>query len=109
MTDLVLEAGEVDVDAAALFSQVVVDKAALARHIRRALQGAAQITLRELCERRPLEQGLAELVAYLELAGERFKSMIDETAEDSIAWWGEDRDGEAQVRRARLPRVIYLR
>jgi hypothetical protein len=109
LADLVLEAGEVEVDAAALFSQVVVDKAELARHIRRALQGAAQITLRELCEQRPLEQGLAELLAYLELAGEDFKSMIDEEVEDIIHWWGEDREGREQARQAKLPRVIFVR
>jgi hypothetical protein len=109
LCDQVLAAGEVEMDATALFSQTVVDKLALARHIRRSLQGVSQITLRELCERRPLEQGLAELLAYLELADEDFKSTIDESAEDMISWWGEDRHGEAQARRAHLPRVIYLR
>ena len=109
LIDRVLEAGEMEVDAAALFSQTVVDKAELARHIRRALQLVSQISLRELCEQRPLEQGLAELLAYLELADEVFKSMIDESVEDIICWWGEDRYGEEQARRARLPRVIYLR
>ena len=109
IADLVLEAGDVDVDAAALFSQVVVDKAALSGHIRHALQGAPQVTLRELCERRPLQHGLAELVAYLELAGGGFKSMIDDAAEDVIVWWGTDRDGREQTKQARLPRVIYVR
>jgi hypothetical protein len=108
LIDRVLDSGEVEVDAAALFSQTVVDKAELARHIRRSLQGVSQITLRELCERRPLEQGLAELLAYLELADEGFKSAIDETAEEIITWWGEDREGDQQARRAHLPRVIYL-
>jgi hypothetical protein len=107
--DRVLEASEVELDTAALFSQVVIDKAALCRHVRRALQGAPQVTLRELCERRPLQQGLAELVAYLELAGEQFKSTIDETAEDIVVWWGRGRAGEEQARQARLPRVIFVR
>jgi hypothetical protein len=105
----VLDAGEVELDTAALFSQVVIDKAALSRHIRRALQGAPQVTLCELCERQPLQQGLAELVAYLELAGEGFKSTIDEAAEDTIVWWGVGRDGQEQIRQARLPRVIFVR
>jgi hypothetical protein len=109
LSDRVLEAGEVEVDSAVLFSQAVVDKAAVARHIRRALQAASQITLRELCEQHPLEQGLAELLAYLELADEGFKSTIDENVEDIISWWGEDRKGDQQARRAHLPRVIYLR
>ena len=98
-----------NLDTAVLFSQVVIDKAALSQHIRRALQGAPQVTLRELCERRPLQQGLAELVAYLELAGEGFKSTIDEAAEDLIVWWGVGRDGQEQTKQARLPRVIFVR
>jgi hypothetical protein len=109
IADLVLEAGDVDMDAAALFSQVVVDKAELSRHIRRALQGAPQVTLRELCDQRPLQYGLAELVAYLDLACEGFKSTIDEAAEDIIVWWGEDREGREQTKQAQLPRVIFVR
>jgi hypothetical protein len=109
IADLVLEAGDVEVDAAVLFSQVVVDKSALSRHIRHALQSVPQVTLRELCEGRPLQHGLAELVAYLELAGEGFKSMIDEAAEDIIVWWGTGRDGRKQAKQARLPRVIFVR
>jgi hypothetical protein len=51
IADLALESGEDDeVDAAVLFSQVVVDRAQLARHIRHALQERSQVTLRELCE-----------------------------------------------------------
>jgi len=109
IADRVLESGDVAVDAAALYSQVVVDKAVLARHIRQALQGGAQVTLRELCERRPLEQGLAELVAYLELADERFASTIDEAAQDTIVWYGEDAAGQVCAKRACLPRVIFVR
>jgi hypothetical protein len=109
ITGLVLEAGEVGMDAAALFSQVVVDKAELSRHVRRALQAAPQVTLRELCERWPLQHGLAELVAYLELACDGFKSTIDEAAEDIIVWCGEDREGGEQVKQAQLPRVIFVR
>ena len=109
IVDLVLEAGEVDLDAAKLFSQVYVDKAELSRHVRRALHGAAQVTLRELCERRPLQHGLAELIAYLELGGEDFRSTVDETVEEIISWPGTDPQGREQTKRARLPRVIFVR
>ncbi|WP_308418607.1 DUF3375 family protein [Chitinimonas arctica] len=65
ITDLALQAGEEDIDAQALFDQVVLDKAHLIRHIHHALQDKAQITLSELVATQPLQQGLAELVAYL--------------------------------------------
>jgi hypothetical protein len=110
IVDRVLESGDVEVDAAALYSQIVVDKALLARHIRQALQQSMQVTLRELCERRPLQHGLAELVVYLELADDdQFKGSIDETTQDIIVWQGEDPAGQLRSKQACLPRVIYVR
>ena len=109
IADVTLEAGDGDVDSSALFSQVVIDKAALARHIRQSLQEKSQITLRELCDARPLEQGLAELVAYFQLAGETFKSTVDESVTDVIAWRPAPAMGNERIKRAHIPRVIYMR
>jgi hypothetical protein len=100
-----IAAGDEDLDAAALFSQFVVDKAALAQHVRRSLQQRSQITLPELLAGRPLEQGLAELVAYLSLAAEPGRAVIDDTVQDSVAWVS--RGGRAK--QAQLPRVIFSR
>lgn len=109
IADVALESGESDVDAAALFSQVVIDKAALSRHIRHALQQRSQVSLRELCQEHPLEQGLAELVAYLQLGGEEFKTVVDEEAEEIIAWRDRHADKDEHMKEARLPRVIFVR
>lgn len=108
LADVALQAGDADVDTAALFSQVVVDKAQLARNIRHALQERTQITLGELCAENPLQQGLAELVAYLQLGGDSFKSVVDEEAQEIIVW--RTAGGDAQrLRQARLPRIIFVR
>lgn len=104
-----LEAGDVDVDAGALFSLVVVDKARIERGIRKALQEAAQVTLRELIERQPLRQGLAELVAYLQLGSDAFKTVVDDGTGEEITWQGIDRSGNAATRKAKLPRLIFVR
>jgi len=109
IADVALESGDAEVDAAVLFSQVIVDRAQLARHIRHALQDRSQVTLRALCETRPLEHGLAELVAYLQLADDTFKAVIDETASEVISWHGIGADGEPHLKQARLPRVIFVR
>lgn len=109
IANVALESGEADVDAAALFSQVVIDKAALSRHVRHALQQYSQVSLRELCAARPLEQGLAELVAYLQLAGEEFKTVVDEEASDIIVWQERGTDKGERMKQARLPRVIFVR
>jgi hypothetical protein len=105
IADIALESGEAEVDAGALFSQVVIDKAALARHIRQALQARSQITLRELIDAHPLQHGLAELVTYLQLAADSARTVVDEAVSDPVAWQATD----GQWKRAWLPRVIFVR
>ena len=109
IADVELDVGDEDVDASALFTQVLIDKPRLARHVRNALQTRSQITLRELCELQPLQHGLAELVGYLELAGETFRATVDETVPEPVFWHGARADGEPIVRQARVPRVIFVR
>jgi len=110
IVDIELEEGDEDLDSSALYAQIVVDKIAIASHIRQSLQDKSQISLGELCENRPLSHGLAELIAYLELgaedgSGERFTMLIDEEKMETISW-----TSEAQIqRRAKVPRIIYLR
>ncbi|MES2942184.1 MAG: DUF3375 domain-containing protein [Pseudomonadota bacterium] len=108
-----LEGGDTDLDAAALFSQVRVDKAALSGHIRRSLQTRAQISLTELLQNRPLQQGLGELVAYMQLASEQQNAVVDEAAVETVEWQAadfEDKNEEGKVmRRAKMPRVIFVR
>jgi len=112
IANVALEAGEADMDAAALFSQVRVDKAALSSHIRQSLQTRAQISLAELLQTRPLEQGLGELVAYLQLASDAPNSVVDESTLESVEWQAQDVQDNLHdpvTRRAQLPRVIFVR
>ena len=109
IANLALMAGDEDIDPSALFDQVVVDKARLTRHIRHALQDRAQITLRELVTSQPLQQGLAELVAYLQLSSDAFNAVVDEDTPEAIHWQAEDDRDETVSRTARLPRVIFMR
>ncbi len=114
---LTLEAGEDDVDTARLFDQIVVDKARLRAVLQRALRREAQITLHDLVEAEPLRQGLAELVAYLEMAhaadgavaSDGWRAVVDEGVEETIRWQAGDALGEPVMREARLPRVIFTR
>ena len=109
IADVELESGDAELDAAALFSQVVVDRSRLERQVRHALQDRSQVTLQEVCELHPLEQGLAELVAYLQLAGEGFEATVDENVVESVFWRGAGADDAPVLRRARVPRVIFVR
>lgn len=105
ISDLVMDEGDADVDAAILYSQIVVDRAELTDHVRQALKGQRQVSLAEVVSRYPLRHGLAELVAYLQLAGDWPDTVVDDEVEDQISWEAED----GVVRRARLPRIILLR
>lgn len=109
IADIELESGDADMDAAALYSQIVIDTAQLSRHIRHALQDRSQVTLHELCRMQPLQHGLAELVAYLQLAGDSFKTVVDEETTDIIAWIRAGNDGLEYTKQAHLPRVIFMR
>ena len=109
IADLTLQAGDEDIDAQILFDQIVVDKARLSRHIRHALQERVQITLNELVSSQPLQQGLAELVAYLQLGSDTFTTVVDEDTPEFVNWQAVDSDGQAITRSARLPRVIFMR
>ncbi|MBX9669685.1 MAG: DUF3375 domain-containing protein [Candidatus Obscuribacterales bacterium] len=101
----VQDADESDIDASALFLQSIVDKDALAGHIRRSLQQQNQVTLSDLIASKPLEHGLAELMVYLQLATDSFESVIDEDSTDVTSWFSE----EGKEKTAVIPRVIFVR
>jgi hypothetical protein len=117
LAELALVAFDADIDTSRLFDQFMVDKERLRSAIRRALRRQPQITLRELLDAEPLHQGLAELVAYLELAhagdgddmSDGFRALVDEAVIEPIRWQGRNAAGEAVTREARLPRVIFTR
>jgi hypothetical protein len=73
------------------------------------LQDRAQINLSDLVATQPLQQGLAELVAYLQLGSETFSTVVDEGTLESIRWQAVAADGLELTRSARLPRVIFMR
>jgi hypothetical protein len=101
-----VEAGdESGVDPDALFNQVLVDRARLQGHIREALRGQSQITLAGVIQRHPLQVGLAELVAYLTMAGNQSSASFDENHQDTIHWTDEG----GVYRRAHIARVIFTR
>jgi len=101
----VTDAEATDIDTTALFEHVWVDREKLRARIRRALQSRDQVSLETIVEASPLEQGLAELVAYLGIASDDARAMIDETRETRIAWT----DTDGRRRRAIMPIVIFGR
>lgn len=54
-------------DLGKLFNHLAIDKKKLKQYIHHALEKQNQITLAEIIEQHPLQQGLSELVAYLDI------------------------------------------
>ena len=102
--DQALVEGQADVDTRALFEQFYVDKERLRARLHRALQTRRQISLAELLEAHPLEQGLAELVAWLSLATGEEPGVVDEERLQNVTW----REANGRTRRATLPTVIFV-
>jgi hypothetical protein len=91
---------------------VRVDKAVLAGHVRQLLQTRKQISLAEVVAQRPLNQGLSELMVYLQLASESTHSVVDEGMLDTVEWAVPDTLDAGLppvMRRAQLPRVLFVR
>ena len=104
-----LEAGDEDLDASILYTQIQVDLSRITQHIQKNLQECGQVTLSELTQWQPLQQGLAELVAYLQLGCESFKTVVNEDILEVISWTGNTQLGLTITKRARLPQVIFVR
>lgn len=99
-----IEAGDAALNPDALFDQFHVDKERLRARLRRALQTRRQVSLAELLEAEPIEQGLAELVAWLSLATGDARGVIDEERPQTVRWT----DESGTTREATLPTVVFL-
>lgn len=100
-----LKTGEGAVDLDALYRQKHIDMTLLRRNIRRALETKSQVTLSQLLESCPIENGLAELLAYLHLASQDDRAMIQETETEVVQLTTE----AGVLRRVEMPRVIFVR
>ena len=76
-----LEAGASEGSVEALFNQVYVDKERLRRNIRQLLRDKPGVTLAEVLEAYPLQQGLTELLTYMVLASHENRGFLEGTVE----------------------------
>lgn len=100
-----VDVGEALIAADALYEQVYVDRARLADNVRRSLETFPQAALAAIVDAHPLENGLAELVAYLAIASEDGRHVIDDQHRQTIQWI----DSQGVPRQATLPLVIFHR
>ena len=89
-----------------LYSQHYVDIEILQARISKALQNKQQITLLEMCQYYPLEKGLSELIAYMNIAcQDNSHALIDSEKEVNISWV----NAEGVKKSVRMPAVIFTR
>lgn len=99
----ILVEGVSDSDADVLFNQIYVNKSRLQESLRMALRQQTQISLSELIQLYPLQQGLAELVTWLELATSNKRCVFDEKQNQLISWYDEN----GIHRRASVPLIVF--
>ncbi|MCO4261416.1 DUF3375 domain-containing protein [Pseudarthrobacter sp. MDT3-26] len=103
--DVVVAANDAEVDAGALFSQFHVDTERLKSNIDDVLAGAEQATLGEVAAAHPLSQGLAEIVAYYQLATESDWASINPDESQQLSWQLPD----GSIREATVEQIIFVR
>ncbi|UVJ40587.1 DUF3375 domain-containing protein [Arthrobacter sp. CJ23] len=103
--DDIVTADDGDVDAGALFSQFHVDKERLRSNIDAVLEDAEQATLAEITGAYPLSQGLAEVVAYYQLATDSEWATINPETQQQLSWTLAD----GSTREATIDQIIFAR
>lgn len=103
--DVVVAADDADVDAGALFSQFHVDTERLKSNIDDVLAGTEQATLGDIANAHPLSQGLAEIVAYYQLATESDWASINPDESQQLSWQLPD----GSIREATVEQIIFVR
>jgi len=103
--DSAVEDADEAAEATVLFSQDHIDHARILEQIVGALAHRRQVSLEELLDRHPLDQGLAELMGYFGVSQDGLEVVFDDTARHRVAWYAADGD----LREADAPTVLYVR
>lgn len=106
LNEAVLEVGDSDAPLDSLYQQMYVDERRLLGNIRELLEAREQVSLKEVTVAFPPERGLAEVVAYLNLASrlEGF-AVVDDEMRECVEYSA----SSGEVRRVNAPRVIFVR
>ena len=107
-----------EIDVSILYQQHWVDEEALRKNIHRLLQTRKQVNLLQVLEVHPLQQGLAELIAYLNIASKNTKTVINEDLIETLELNSIDEDTmplsehrllHMKNRIAHIPQIIFTR
>jgi flagellar motility protein MotE (MotC chaperone) len=103
--DSTIAAAEAVADPEQLFAQSHVDQARITAAVLAALGHRRQVSLSELVDGHPVEQGLAEIVAYLGLDADDVAVVFDAERPVELRWTGAD----GEQRYAVMPTALFVR
>lgn len=105
LVSLIETGDEEEIDTSQLFNLTYINTARLQENIEYFLDKKNQVRLKEIIENFPLEEGLAELISYINLAEKDPLALIEETEKDKVVWTGKN----GEQRQARFPGIIFNR
>ena len=100
-----LKQGSAIIEMAALYKQVYVDVAKLRFNIKNALETKNQVSLADIINQFPLENGLAELLAYLNLAFNNKNAAINDFQTETVFYTTKNGKSKQVI----MPQVIFTR
>lgn len=101
----ITEANGDEIDTDKLFNLVYVDETRLRKTIDLALGKQSQVSLAILLDENPLQQGLSELITYLQMAEKDQFAMVNEEEHDKTRW----NDENGVLKEVIFPRIIFCR
>ncbi len=107
LRDVDIALGTADgLDTDLLYKQLHIDPEELRAKIRERLKAETQVTLRQLTDVYPIEKGLAEIIALLNIASKDRKALINEEVLESILVSNKETDKRFEIN---VPQVIFCR
>jgi len=94
------------IDTELLYKQLHIDPEELRRRIRELLKARVQVTLRQMTEAYPIEKGLAEVIALMNIATKDRSAVISEEVMETVVVSNKETDKRFEVS---VPQVIFCR
>jgi len=91
-----------------LFDQFEMNRQELEQNIADLLKYHVQVTLSQVVEYYPIQNGLAEVITYFSIASKSEKHLINTELSEQISWKLESEE-EENLKEIRLPQLVYVR
>ncbi len=100
-----LKQGKAPMELDALYRQIYIDVSVLELNIQKALETRTQISLSDLVTQFPVKKGLAELLAYLNLAFNGKKAMVNDEVTEVVCYTTKP----GRCKSVTMPQVLFTR